>query len=158
MDEQAKKTALRMIPYGLFLLTAKDGDEVASGTVNWVTQCSFKPPLVAVGIKVDSHPYGVVKRTGSFALNVLGENQKDVAQTFFGTVKPEGDKLGPVTFHPGETGAPIIDECPAWWECRVLTEVNEGDHHLFIGEVVNAGVNDATPALLMRNTGWNYGG
>jgi hypothetical protein len=34
MDEQAKKTALRRIPYGLFLLTAKNGNDIASGTVN----------------------------------------------------------------------------------------------------------------------------
>ena len=80
MDEQAKKTALRRIPYGLYLLTAKNGDDIASGTVNWVTQTSFKPPMVAVGIKQDSHPYGVVKASGAFALNALGEDQKDIAQ------------------------------------------------------------------------------
>ena len=46
MDEQAKKTSLRMIPYGLYVLTAeaKDGS-VAAATVNWVTQASFQPPL-----------------------------------------------------------------------------------------------------------------
>ena len=50
MDADAKKTALRMIPYGLYVLTAagKDGRKSAA-TVNWVTQASFAPPLVAVG-------------------------------------------------------------------------------------------------------------
>src|SRR5579872_6953377 len=98
MDEQTKKTALRRIPYGLFLLTAKNGDDIASGTVNWVIQCSFKPPMVAVAIKADSHPYGVVKASGHFAINALGADQQDIAQAFFMTVKPEGNKLGPVTF------------------------------------------------------------
>jgi len=39
MNEDAKKTALRMIPYGLYVLTAegKNG-AVAAATVNWVTQ------------------------------------------------------------------------------------------------------------------------
>ena len=50
MDEAAKKQALRMIPYGLFVVTAKNGDDVTSATVNWVTQTSFSPPLVAVGL------------------------------------------------------------------------------------------------------------
>jgi flavin reductase (DIM6/NTAB) family NADH-FMN oxidoreductase RutF len=158
MDEQAKKTALRRIPYGLFLLTAKHGDDIASGTVNWVTQTSFKPPLVAVAIKQDSHPYGVVKQAGAFALNELGADQKDVAQTFFGTVKPEGDKLGPVSFKAGVTGSPIINESPAYWECRVVGVLEQGDHHVFLGEVVEAGVNTDTPTLLMRETPWNYGG
>jgi len=158
MDEQAKKTALRRIPYGLFLLTAKHGDDVASGTVNWVTQTSFKPPLVAVGIKQDSHPYAVVKAAGAFAINVLGAEQKDVAQAFFGTVRPEGDRLGPVTFTAGVTGAPIINESPAYWECRVVGTLEQGDHHVFLGEVVEAGVHGDSPTLLLRDTGWNYGG
>ncbi len=158
MDEQAKKQALRMIPYGRFLLTAKQGDEVASGTVNWVTQCSFKPPLVAVGVKADSHPYRVIRESGAFAVNVLGEDQKDVAQAFFGPVAPEGNRLGPVTFKAGSTGSPVIEECPAYWECRLLSVVEQGDHHVFVGEVVDAGVNNDTPPLLLRTTGWNYGG
>jgi len=159
MDEAAKKTALRMIPYGLFLLTAKNGEDVASATVNWVTQTSFKPPLVAVGIKVDTHPYETVKAAGNFAINVLDANQKDVAIAFFSTVAPEGNKLGPVSFHPGTTGAPIINESPAYWECKLVDIVQQGDHHLFIGEVVEAGVKEgAAPAILMRDTGFNYGG
>src|SRR3954468_4670983 len=158
MDEQTKKTALRRIPYGLFLLTAKHGDEVASATVNWVTQSSFKPPMVAVAIKADSHPYGVVKASGHFALNVLGEDQKDVAQAFFMTVQPEGNKLGPVTFKEGSTGAPVINESPAYWECRVVDVLEQGDHHTFLGEVVDAGVQGEGRTLLMRDTGWNYGG
>src|ERR1051325_9776272 len=106
MDEAAKKTALRMIPYGLFVLTAKNGEDVASATVNWVTQTSFKPPMVAVGIKVDTHPYETVKKAVKFAINVLDASQKDIAQAFFMTVTPEGNQLGPVTIRPGTTGSP----------------------------------------------------
>ena len=51
MDDEHKKTALRMIPYGIYVLTAVDGDTVAAATVNWVTQTSFDPPLVVVGVK-----------------------------------------------------------------------------------------------------------
>jgi flavin reductase (DIM6/NTAB) family NADH-FMN oxidoreductase RutF len=56
MDEAAKKTSLRMIPYGLFVLTTKagNGQDVSAATINWVTQTSFKPPLVAIGVKADS--------------------------------------------------------------------------------------------------------
>ena len=44
MDANEKKTALRMIPYGLYVLTAEDkGGRVAASTINWVTQASFEP-------------------------------------------------------------------------------------------------------------------
>ncbi len=66
MDPNAKKTTLRMIPYGLYVLTAAHADgRVAAGTVNWVTQASFEPPLVAVGVKTDSHAHALIKDTKS---------------------------------------------------------------------------------------------
>ena len=74
MNEDAKKTALRMIPYGLYVLTAegKNG-AVAAATVNWVTQAAFAPPLVVLGVKTDSGAHAIIKETGEFALNILGK-------------------------------------------------------------------------------------
>jgi flavin reductase (DIM6/NTAB) family NADH-FMN oxidoreductase RutF len=77
MNADAKKTVLRMIPYGIYVLTADDGKgNVAAATVNFVTQTSFAPPLVAVGVKADSGAYQVVKTARAFALNMLGKDQK----------------------------------------------------------------------------------
>ena len=63
MNEDAKKTALRMIPYGMYILTAKakEGQDVSAATVNWLTQTSFSPPLVAVGVKADSGAHQHIK-------------------------------------------------------------------------------------------------
>ena len=74
MDDATKKTALRMIPYGIYVMTAegKDG-ATAAATVNWVTQTSFDPPLIVVGVKADSSAYAIVKDAGQFALNMLGK-------------------------------------------------------------------------------------
>ena len=74
MDAEAKKTALRMIPYGLYVLTAEGEDgKVAASTVNWVTQTAFQPPLVVVGVKADSGAHSIIKQRGTFALNFLGK-------------------------------------------------------------------------------------
>ncbi|MAT75888.1 hypothetical protein CMK14_12170 [Candidatus Poribacteria bacterium] len=67
MDAGMKKTALRMIPYGLYILTAKTGDDrVAASTVNWVTQTSFDPPLIVVVVKVDSSAHDTINETGAY--------------------------------------------------------------------------------------------
>lgn len=45
VNTDSKKTVLRMIPYGIYILTADDaGGNVAAATVNWVTQSAFTPP------------------------------------------------------------------------------------------------------------------
>lgn len=141
MDENAKKTALRMIPYGLYVMTAEDKDgRISAATVNWVTQASFKPPLVAVGVKADSQIHDIIKTAGNFALNVLGKGQQGAAYAFFKPAERDGQKISGEPFRAGSTGAPVLENTPAFVECRLVTTVEEGDHSIFVGKVVDAGV------------------
>jgi len=141
MDPNAKKTALRMIPYGLYVLTGRTSDgRVAAATVNWVTQASFAPPLVVVGVKADSSAHEVIKEAKAFALNVLGKGQQKTAFAFFKPAELQGTTISGEPFRPGETGAPILGSTPAFVECKLVDTVERGDHSVFVGEVVAAGV------------------
>jgi len=140
MDQNMKKTALRMIPYGLFVLTAESKSAVAAATVNWVTQASFTPPLVAVGVKADSGAHAVIKEANAFALNVLGKGQQAMAYTFFKPAEKQGSTISGEAYRPGATGSPILANAPAFVECRLVSTVEMGDHSIFVGEVVEAGV------------------
>jgi flavin reductase (DIM6/NTAB) family NADH-FMN oxidoreductase RutF len=140
MDAEQKKTALRMIPYGLYVLTAQDqGGARTAATVNWVTQASFEPPLVVVGVKADSHAKSVIAASGTFALNFLGKGQEGIAYAFFKTVESDAQQIGGQPYRTGTTGAPILTAMPAYVECRVVETVEKGDHAIVVGEVVNAG-------------------
>jgi flavin reductase (DIM6/NTAB) family NADH-FMN oxidoreductase RutF len=143
MDANTKKTTLRMIPYGLYVLTAASGDRVAAGTVNWVTQTSFEPPLVAVGVKTDSGAHALIKESKTFALNVLGKGQQAMAYTFFKPAVKEGQSISGEPFRPGTTKAPILTNAPAFIECTLETTVEMGDHSLFVGKVVEVGLSKA---------------
>src|SRR5260370_32565981 len=137
MDANAKKTVLRMIPYGLYVLTARGKDDaVAAATVNWVTQASFAPPLVVVGVKTDSHAHPLIKDSGAFALNVLGKDQGPMAFTFFKPAVREGQTISGEPFRWGTTGAPVLERTPAAIECRLVDTVERGDHSIFVGEGV----------------------
>lgn len=166
MDADAKKTALRAIPYGLYVLAAETPSGVTAGTVNWVTQCSFEPPLVAVGVKKDSAGHAIIKEAGVFALSVLGKDQQGSAFAFFKPVEREGDKIGGEVFHKGSTGSPVLSSAVAAIECELVTTVEEGDHSLFVGRVVDAALqweisgrpDDATLALKDLGEKTFYGG
>ena len=160
MDPQAKKVALRAINYGLYVLTAVHDGEYGAAGVNWLSQASFEPPLVMVGVKTDNDTHRVIESSGSFAVNVLAEDQLDIGKAFFRTSTVEGDTINGYKFEPApETGAPLFVDLPYWFEARVTDTVKRGDHTVFVGEVVGAGVRDekATP-MLLRSTGMNYGG
>jgi flavin reductase (DIM6/NTAB) family NADH-FMN oxidoreductase RutF len=141
MNADAKKTALRMIPYGIYVLTADDGKGgVAAATVNWVTQSAFAPPLVVVGVKTDSGAYAIVKNTKTFALNMLGKDQKGLAFTFFKPAELKDGKISGQAFHKGASGSPILDSAVAAVECKVTQIVEQGDHHVVVAEVTEAHV------------------
>jgi flavin reductase (DIM6/NTAB) family NADH-FMN oxidoreductase RutF len=141
MDQDAKKTALRMIPYGLYVLTARtEQGDVTAATVNWVTQASFSPPLVVVGVKADTNSYEVVSAAGAFALNVLGRGDKDVAFEFFKTPEVDDQRIGNLPYSLGKTGAPILEGPIASIECEVRERLELGDHAIVVGEVVDANV------------------
>ena len=160
MDAQDKKVALRAINYGLFVLTSVDGEKFAAAGVNWLSQASFDPPLVMVAVRTDNDSHAIIERTGAFAVNVLGEDQLEIGNAFFRSTVVEGDTLNGYRYEAApETGSPLLVDVPYWFEARVTDTVKRGDHTIFVGEVVGAGVRDAaaTP-LLLRSTGMNYGG
>lgn len=139
LNGDAKKTVLRMIPYGIYVLTADDGQgNVAAATVNWVTQTAFAPPLLVVGVKADSGTYAAIKAGRHFALNMLGKDQKALAFTFFRPADVAEGKISGQTYRRGETGAPVLIDALGAVECRVMAIVEQGDHHIVVGEVVQA--------------------
>ena len=139
MNADAKKTVLRMIPYGIYVLTAADGQGgIAAATVNFVTQTSFAPPLLAVGVKADSGAYAAVQAGQHFALNMLGKDGKGSAFTFFRPADVADGTLSGHPFRAGANGAPLLEAAVGAVECSVRAIVAEGDHHIVLGEVTEA--------------------
>lgn len=158
MDPEAKKKVLRMINYGMYVLSSRADTHLAAATVNWLSQASFTPPLVMVGLKVESDTFATVKKSRHFTVNILGKNQKDLAQDFFKASSVEGTKINGHEFENGKTGGALLKETPASFECKVTDIVERGDHAVVLGEVIEAKLNREETPLFMRETGWFYGG
>jgi flavin reductase (DIM6/NTAB) family NADH-FMN oxidoreductase RutF len=158
MDVQAKKHTLRMVPYGLYVLTARTKDGVNAATVSWLSQASFDPPRIVVALRKESGIWYRVQEAGQFVVNVLGTGQKALGSAFLRHTEPEGGTLGGAPFHDGATGAPVLDEVPAYLECRVVETLDGGDHTLFLSDILDAGVQNDLAPLDLSETGWHYGG
>lgn len=158
MDEAAKKTALRMVPYGLYVGGTAHEGRAHAFLLSWFSQASFKPPLVMAGIKQDSKAHDLIARSGAFSVNLLDRDQKPVAASFLKHAELEGDKLNGHRFQLGKNGCPILDEAAAWVECKVVHTFKLGDHSVVVAEVVEAGVRRTTESLGHADTGWHYGG
>ena len=93
LDQDAKKVLLRKIPHGLFICAVREGDEINGFTASWVTQGSFTPPLVVMAVRADGSSHGIIQRTKMFSLNVLREDQKDLAACLLYTSPSPRDGL-----------------------------------------------------------------
>lgn len=163
MSDDLIKDALRMMPYGFYSITSRSGDDMNAMVANWVTQVSFEPRLVALGLQKSSYTHDLVESGRVFAISLF---HKDDSEAVKGLTKGRGknpDKMKEVQFTEGpETGCPILDSASAYLECKVVDIYDiGGDHDIVVGEVVGAGVrNEFEPqdTLSLPDLGWSYAG
>jgi len=158
VDSEAKKKALRKIVHGVYVVGVKQGGRLNAFTATWITQVSFKPPLLVVGVKKDALSYQMIESARVFVINFLGSGQKLLAQHFLKPAHLGGDKLEGIRYRLGKVGAPILEEAIGYVECEVRDIHPGGDHAIVIGEVVEAGIHRDADPLSLKETGWQYGG
>ncbi|SVA11694.1 uncharacterized protein METZ01_LOCUS64548 [marine metagenome] len=157
MNEKYRQQSLRMLSYGVYILSSVNEGEYCVSTITWVSQASFEPPMISVCIKRNSASYEIVKKRGEFILHLLGDNQKELASTFFKPTIFENEKLNGQEFSL-ENNLPLLKDIPAYIQCKVVEILENGDHPLFLAEVVDAKINNDSDPLELRKTGWTYGG
>lgn len=159
LDAQAKRTLLRMIPHPLNICGVKNGDVVNGFTLSWTTQASFKPPLLVIGVRQDSQSHQMIETSQVFSISFLEQSQKDIAELFFKPQKGTGQRFGELDYVLGEaTGCPILSDALGFVECQVKGQLSEGDHSIFLGEVIAATQYREGDPLWLKDTTWQYGG
>ena len=135
-------TKKQCITYGLFILTAREGEKDNGCIVNTVTQVTTEPNRITVAVNKKNYTHDMIRRTGSFNVSVLTEDSK------FDTYKHWGfqsganvDKLEEIAFQRAENGIVYIaEECNAYISAKVISATDLGTHTLFLAEVTDAGV------------------
>jgi flavin reductase (DIM6/NTAB) family NADH-FMN oxidoreductase RutF len=159
MDAKAKQKNLRLLTNGIYVLTSRDGDRYGAATVTWVSQVSFKPPLLMAALRKDGSVLNCLISSGFSVLHIVGSEQEEIAQKFFSATKESDGFLNGEPFCEGKTSAPVLKNLNAYLECK-LVEISEdyGDHAIAILEVVEAGNRGEVDPLVVDDSPWKYGG
>lgn len=114
-------------------------------TLAWVGVACSEPPIVSISIRPDRHSYPIIKNSQQFVVNVPDLSLVKTTD-YCGNVSGRNvDKFKESGLSPipcEKVMAPMIKECPINLECTVNQVIPLGTHHLFLGEVIAAHVNE----------------
>lgn len=138
--------------YGIYVLTTRHEKMINGMIASWVSQVSYDPPLIMAAVHPSRFSHGLMEKSGCFALHVIARSQKDLLNRFKG---PEPlKKFTGMTWQSGRTGCPVLSDCLAWFECTIRDRYQPGNHSLFVGEVVQAGIaGEAVPLCTLDYEG-----
>jgi len=159
MDAKTRQKTLRMLSNGMYIMTSRSGDYYGAATVTWVSQASFKPPLLMAALRQDSNVFKCLSQSHVAAIHILDSNQQDIARKFFSPTKASAGLINGEPFVDGKTSAPILKNSPAYVECQVRQIIEDGgDHAVVIMEVVEAECHEKVRPLTIAESPWEYGG
>jgi flavin reductase (DIM6/NTAB) family NADH-FMN oxidoreductase RutF len=85
-----------------------------------------------------------MRESGLFAVSVLGEGQEGVSRRF---ASRERDRVDSFAFAEGRQGLPLVPGAIAHVQCRVRSFHEEGDHTVWVGEVIALSAHPGRPLL-----------
>ena len=144
------KYVMRQWASGVTVVTMQTETRRHGLTISGFLSVSLEPPLVLISIGEELTSEALLKESAAFVVNFLRDDQSELSDRFAGRLGAV-DRLEGIPTQPAISGAPILQDCLAWLDCRVVQTVAAGDHVLYIGEVMDADVNDAGKPLLYWN-------
>ena len=149
MSNNINPSALFNIGYGLYIVTAKDGDKDNACIVNTVTQLTDKKLRVAVTINKANLTHDMVKNTGVMNVMCLSEETPFEIFEYFGFQSGrDTEKFVTPNLKRAENGLVVIENYSnAYFSLKVEQEVDLDTHTMFICEVTEAKIVSDKPTM-----------
>lgn len=147
VDREFFKALVSKFPSGVTVVTVSGPDGAPYGaTVSAFSSMSMDPPLVIVSLQSDGRMSAILHDRDAFAVNVLREDQRDLALQF---ARP-GDRFANVESRACDVsvnGVPVLCDALATILCRRYGTAVVGDHTIFIGEVIGGRAREGAPLV-----------
>jgi flavin reductase (DIM6/NTAB) family NADH-FMN oxidoreductase RutF len=145
VDSLSFRRTLGQFASGVTVVTTRDASGQPLGlTVSSFCSVSLHPPLVLVCIDRRSDANAGIEQTRHFAVSVLSEDQEEVSRRF---AAPGRDKFEGFAFLEGRHRLPLVPRALAHVQCGVRSRYEEGDHLVWVGEVLALAAEPGRPLL-----------
>jgi flavin reductase (DIM6/NTAB) family NADH-FMN oxidoreductase RutF len=136
INSEQLRLAMRQWTTGVTVVTSESNGFRHGMTVSSFTSVSLEPPLVLVSIERDVRTHQLVSQSGIFGVSILVEEHQEISDRFAGRDSEPEDRFQGLEIFTLHTGAPLLRESLANFDCVVVDQHEAGSHSLFIGLVV----------------------
>jgi 3-hydroxy-9,10-secoandrosta-1,3,5(10)-triene-9,17-dione monooxygenase reductase component len=145
------KDALAAWASGVSVVTAADGELVYGLTVSSFSSLSLDPPLVLVCLANSNRLPAMIAEAGAFGVSILDRKQEQASNLFASRGREPSSDLTALGCRRTESGAPVVDGAMGWLSCSLQDSIEQGDHTIFVGRVLEASANpEGEPLLYFR--------
>lgn len=149
IDADEFRAAMGSWPSGVTIVTSRAGEQIHGMTVSDFSGVSLDPPLALVCAAKSSVTTGLIEEGRCFGVNVLRLDQSALSNKF-ASKKDEFKRFEGVETFEATTGAPLIRDALANFDCRVVAIHDAGDHVLCVGEIEQMQIHEGDPLIFFR--------
>lgn len=141
--------AMYNLTYGLFILTARDGDKDNGCIVNTVSQVTSSPNRIIVAVNKDNYTHNMIVQSGVFNVSILTEKSSFETYRHWGYQSGrEVNKAQGIEFYRSQNGVIFLaKETNAYLSAKVVSMTDLGTHTLFLADVTEAAVLSEVPSV-----------
>jgi flavin reductase len=143
-DSKKQRKILGHFATGVTVVTTGGIAGLHGMTANAVASLSLDPPLVLVAVDKRALTLEHLKKNRCFAVNILRLDQEEISRRF---AMPGPKDFSDLNTIGGATASPILSDCLAYLDCKVVDILPGGDHEIFIGEILAGEHHGGEPLL-----------
>ena len=143
--------AMFALSYGLFVLTARQGEKDNACIIHTAMQVTSEPNRIIITVNKTNYTHDMVLETGRFTLSVLSEQAEfSTFQRFGFQSGRDVDKFDGFQAHAvrGDNGILYVTRgTSAWLSCKVVSTLDLGTHTLFLADVEDGDLLSGAPSV-----------
>lgn len=145
------RDVMAQVASAVHVVTTAGATGRAGLTATAVASVSDRPPTVLVCIEGASRTLAAILANGVFCINTLAGAQQDLAEIFASRRGIDGEaRFGTARWGTLTTGAPVLLDAVACFDCQLQAVHEAATHRILIGEVVGLRGLAAGPGLIYR--------
>jgi len=139
------RKAMGCFATGVAIVTTRRSEQHLGVTVNSFSSVSLEPPLILFSLVRSANIFETFHQATNFAVNILSQGQQRLSNMF---ARPSTADWNEVTFREGRNGCALLSDCLVQLECSKVSELDGGDHVIFLAEVSQVHLHGSGDPLL----------